>query len=149
MRDDKKWPAASFGKVAASLLARDFKIIILGTSEDQAMAQDIVRYSPTGSIHDLTGRFNLLETIKVLSRCHALVSNDTGLMHAAATLGIITLGIFIVTNPVEWHPLGHAAQYISTYVDGCETGAVKPQPPSPEQVIAKLEEMLQAAKVSP
>lgn len=113
------------------------------------MAQDIVEHSPTGSIYDLTGRFNLIETIKVLSRCHALVSNDTGLMHAAATLGIITLGIFMVTNPIEWHPLGAAANYISTYVDGCDTGAVERRPPTPEQVIAKLEEMFQAAVASP
>ena len=148
MRDEKKWAASSFGKVAASLLERDFQIIILGASDHQAMAQDIVRNSPTGSILDLTGNFNLLETIKVLSRCHALVSNDTGLMHAAVALGIITLGIFIVTNLFEWHPLGRAAQYISTYVDGCETSSIKPQPPSPEQVIAKLEEMFQVAPVS-
>ena len=120
--DDKKWPAASFGKLAGYLLAQDFQMIILGSSEDRVVAQHIVEHSPTGSVHDLTGRFDLMETLTVLSRCHALVSNDTGLMHAAAALGIITLGIFMATNPVEWRPLGPAAHYVSTYVDGCETG---------------------------
>ncbi len=141
-RDDKKWPASSFGKLAAWLLKQDFQMIILGADEDQAMARHIVEHSPTGSVHDLTGRFTLMQTITVLSRCHALVSNDTGLMHAAAALGVITLGIFMATNPVEWHPLGPTAHYISTYLDGCETGAMKPQPPSPDQVIVKLEELL-------
>ena len=141
-RDDKKWPASSFGRVAAWLLEQDFQMIILGASEDQAMAQHIVEHSPTGSVHDLTGRFDLIEVIKVLSRCHALVSNDTGLMHAAAALGIITLGIFQATNPIEWRPLGPTAHYISTYLDGCETGKVKLEPPSADQVIAKLEGLL-------
>ena len=141
-RDDKKWPASSFGRLAAYLLEQDFQMIILGASEDTAMAQQIVVHSPTDSVHDLTGRFDLMETITVLSRCHALVSNDTGLMHAAAALGIITLGIFMTTNPVEWHPLGPTAHYISTYVDGCETGTVKPHLPPIEHVIAKLEGLI-------
>ena len=139
--DDKKWPAESFGKLASWLLERGFQTIVLGASEDQPMAQRIVENSPTNSVCDLTGRFDLVETIKVLSRCHALVSNDTGPMHAAAALGIITLGIFMATNPIEWHPLGPTAHYISTYVDGCGIGTLK-RPPPPEQVIAKLEELL-------
>ena len=141
-RDDKKWPASSFGRLAVHLLERDFQMIILGASEDQAMAQHIIEHSPVGSVHDLTGRLDLMESIKVLSRCHALVSNDTGLMHAAAALGIITLGIFMATNPVEWRPLGPTAHYISTYVDGCETGKVRLKPPLADHVIAKLAELL-------
>lgn len=141
-RDDKKWPSSSFGRLAAYLLEKDFQMIILGASEDQTMAQQIIEHSPTDSVHDLTGRFTLMETITVLSRCHALVSNDTGLMHAAAALGIITLGIFMATNPVEWHPLGPTAHYISTYVDGCETGKVALCPPPIDLVIAKLEALI-------
>ena len=141
--DNKKWPAESFGKLAAWLLKRGFQTIILGASEDQAIARRIVELSPASSVCDLTGRFDLMETMTVLSHCHALVSNDTGPMHAAAALGIITLGIFMITNPVEYHPLGTTAHYISTYVESYETDTVKPYlPPPPDQVIDKLDELL-------
>ena len=140
--DDKKWPTESFGKLAGWLLERGFQTIILGASEDQATAQHIIDSSPTGSLHDLTGRFDLIETIKVLSCCHTVISNDTGLMHAAAACGVITLGIFIITNPTDWRPLGPAAHYVSTYVDGSDIEALKRQPPTPEQVIAELEGLL-------
>ena len=133
--DDKKWPAELFGKLASWLLERGFQTIILGASEDQPMAQRIVENSPTNSVCDLTGRFDLIETIKVLSCCHALVSNDTGPMHAAAALGIITLGIFMVSNPAEWRPLGPAAQFISTYVDGCEDWKTRPRPPPSNRLL--------------
>lgn len=138
-REDKKWPAVSFGKLTAPLLERDFQIIILGAPADQTMAQQIVELSPAGSVHDLTGRFELMETLSILSRCHALVSNDTGLMHAAAALGIITLGVFMSTDPAIWRPLGPAAHYVSTYVDDREAAR---QHPSTDQVIATLEGLL-------
>ena len=86
-----------------------------------------------------------MKTLAILSRCQALVSNDTGLMHAAAALGIITLGIFMATDPVIWHPLGPAAHYISSYADSYEANkstAAAPPPPPVDQVIAKLEELL-------
>ena len=143
--DDKKWPASSFALLAASLFERDFQIIILGAPADQTMAQQIVELSPASSVHDLTGRFDLMKTLAMLSRCQALVSNDTGLMHAAAALGIITLGIFMATDPVIWHPLGPAAHYISSYADSYEANkstAAAPPPPPVDQVIAKLEELL-------
>ena len=138
-RDDKKWPSVSFGKLAASLLEQDFQIIILGAPADRTIAQQIIELSPAGSVHDLTGRFELMETLSILSRCHALVSNDTGLMHAAAALGIITLGIFMSTDPAIWCPLGPAAHYVSTYVDDREAAR---QHPSTDQVIAKLQGLL-------
>ena len=45
------------------------------------------------------GQLSLADTAALLSQCAALVSNDSGLMHLGAALGIPTLGIFGITSP--------------------------------------------------
>jgi glycosyl transferase family 9 (putative heptosyltransferase) len=47
------------------------------------------------------GALTLPDTAALLSECAALVSNDSGLMHVGAALGILTLGIFGITSPAR------------------------------------------------
>lgn len=47
------------------------------------------------------GALDLADTAALLRECAALVSNDSGLMHVAAALGIPTYGIFGITSPAR------------------------------------------------
>jgi hypothetical protein len=47
------------------------------------------------------GTLNLADTAALLAECAALVSNDSGLMHVGAALGIATYGIFGITSPAR------------------------------------------------
>ena len=53
---------------------------------------------------DLTGRTTLAQAMALISRCHAFVTNDSGLMHVAAALAAPTVAIFGSTNPVTTGP---------------------------------------------
>ncbi len=50
-------------------------------------------------VRSFVGQLNLPDTAALISECAGLVSNDSGLMHVAAALGIPTFGIFGITSP--------------------------------------------------
>ena len=54
----------------------------------------------------LIPKTSLKEMGALLRHCHYLVSNDSGPMHIAASLGVPTLGIFGPTNPLLQGPYG-------------------------------------------
>jgi len=52
-------------------------------------------------VRNFVGQLSLPDTAALISECAALVSNDSGLMHVAAALGIPTFGIFGITSPAR------------------------------------------------
>jgi hypothetical protein len=52
-------------------------------------------------VRSYVAELTLADTAALLSECVALVSNDSGLMHVAAALGIPTFGVFGITSPAR------------------------------------------------
>jgi ADP-heptose:LPS heptosyltransferase/glycosyltransferase involved in cell wall biosynthesis len=52
-------------------------------------------------VRNYVGQLSLSDTAALISQCSALVSNDSGLMHLGAALGVPTLGVFGITNPAR------------------------------------------------
>ena len=48
----------------------------------------------------------------MLRRCGLLVSNDTGIMHLGAAIGVPTVGLFGPNTPRHWAPIGPRATYV-------------------------------------
>jgi ADP-heptose:LPS heptosyltransferase len=88
-RPEKRWPAAKFGALAASLPGSG---VVLGTMAERPFATEIQRIVPAAI--DLTGRTNLRALASVLARATQAVGNDTGPMHLATALGIPALVLF-------------------------------------------------------
>lgn len=63
---------------------------------------------------DATSLDSLERTNALLRRCRLLISNDTGIVHLGAALGIRTLGLFGASNPAHWAPEGPHASYLYT-----------------------------------
>ncbi|MBF2734965.1 MAG: lipopolysaccharide heptosyltransferase II [Betaproteobacteria bacterium AqS2] len=133
----KRWPAAHYARLAAWLADQGFAVAILGNAADADEARQIAAQAKHPAIHDLAGKAKLVDALKLLSRCKALVANDTGIMHAGAALGIVTLGIFTITNPHMFGPLGPRAHHIAPARPSCHPDAI-----SAKAVIAKLETLL-------
>ncbi|MBF2734962.1 MAG: lipopolysaccharide heptosyltransferase II [Betaproteobacteria bacterium AqS2] len=124
----KQWPAAAYAKVADWLAARDLRPVIVGAAADREQARQIIAAASAKEIADMTGGLSLPASLALLARCRVLVSNDTGLMHAGAALGITTLGVFVKTEPATWSPVGANAHWLA--------------PASAADAIAKLERII-------
>jgi heptosyltransferase-2 len=104
----KRWPAGAFASVARRLVADGFAVWVLGGPAEKPLAQEIAASSGAG---DLTGP-DLREAILALACASTAVSNDSGLLHIAAALGVPAIGIFGPTSPWHWAPLNALAAIV-------------------------------------
>jgi len=108
----KRWPAAAYGEVARALTSRGMAVWVVGGPDEAQVAAEIT--SAGGPLtRDLTGP-DLRNAILALAAARAAVSNDSGLLHVAAAIGIPAIGIFGPTSPWHWAPLNPLAAVIET-----------------------------------
>jgi heptosyltransferase-2 len=102
----KKWFPDRFSSVADKLVdGFSAQIVLFGSSEDNDTAA-AVQVRAKYPMVDLTGKTSLREAMALMSRCRLFISNDSGLMHVAAALGVPTVAIFGSTNPATTSPPG-------------------------------------------
>jgi ADP-heptose:LPS heptosyltransferase len=84
-----------------TLAARLQHVVILGTASDLDNRRTYFARDFAWPTHaqSYVGTLGLADTAALLRECAALVSNDSGLMHVGAALGVPTYGIFGITNP--------------------------------------------------
>ncbi len=98
----KCWPLDHFVELAAMLDATAYTVWVLGSEKDAAAGQAIADRS---AAINLCGRTSLEDVIDVLGLCEQAVSNDSGLMHVAAAVGIHVHGIYGSSSPAFTPPL--------------------------------------------
>jgi heptosyltransferase-2 len=98
----KCWPLDYFRALAVRLADAGYSVWVLGSREEIAAGEFI---ADGGSAINLCGRTALEDVIDVLSACEQAVSNDSGLMHIAAAVGIHVHGIYGSTSPKFTPPL--------------------------------------------
>jgi heptosyltransferase-2 len=111
----KRWPPTHFASLAARFLADGMQVWIVGSPNDKLAATSVLQASGENSrrIHDLTGRTDLGTAIDLLSLGTVVVSNDSGLMHAAAAVGAPLVALFGSSSPEftpPLSPLAHVAR---------------------------------------
>lgn len=85
-------------------LARELpNVVVLGTTTDFDNSKTYFQKSYDWPCHvrDYSGQLNLRDAAALLAECAALVSNDSGIMHLGAALGVPTFGIFGITSPLR------------------------------------------------
>ncbi|MEW6660580.1 MAG: lipopolysaccharide heptosyltransferase II [Thermodesulfobacteriota bacterium] len=99
----KRWPPERFAAVGREL-QKEFnaRLVLLGGPEDRDAAAEVKARLPEAL--DLVGRTSLRQALGVLKHLQLLITNDSGLMHAAAALGVPLLAIFGSTDPVATGP---------------------------------------------
>jgi tetraacyldisaccharide 4'-kinase/lipopolysaccharide heptosyltransferase II len=95
----KRWPPERFAALGGELVQEwGARLVLLGGPEDRPVA-DQVREHLAVPVLDLVERTYLRQALGVVSRLQLLVTNDSGLMHAAAALGVPLVAIFGSTDP--------------------------------------------------
>ena len=106
-RPGKRWPAESFGMLAAMLAARGVRPVVVGARQDAPWAAIIALACP--SVLDLTGRTSLPEVAGLAAQAAVAVGNDTGPMHLAAAVGCPCVVLFGAdSDPALTAPRGAA-----------------------------------------
>jgi heptosyltransferase-2 len=108
----KRWPAAHFAELARRLAADGLQVWLIGSPNDMPDAAAVVAAAgaASGAMRDLSGRTDLGTAIDLLSLAAVVVSNDSGLMHAAAAVGVPLVALFGSSSPIYTPPLSARAQ---------------------------------------
>ena len=108
----KRWPAAHFAELAKQLMAAGLTVWIVGSPNDKAIAEAVVAAAgdARSALRDLTGRTDLGTAVDLLSLAAVVVSNDSGLMHAAAAVGAPLVALFGSSSPAFTPPMSAAAR---------------------------------------
>ncbi len=112
----KRWPTAHFAALAARFANDGMQVWLVGSPNDRADAAAVAAAvaaagdAPAGAVTDLTGRTDLGTAIDLLSLAQTVVTNDSGLMHAAAAVGVPLVALFGSSSPAYTPPLSPVAQ---------------------------------------
>ena len=90
--ETKRWLPEGFAAVARRLLAREYRVEIVGSPNEAEVCAEVARLAP-GSVNTC-GQGTLADLVDRFARGHALVSNDSGAAHAAAAAGLATVAVF-------------------------------------------------------
>lgn len=102
----KRWPVDRFAAIADWVIEQwGAKIVLVGSAQDRTTGLDLTR-AMKHEAADLCGKTALGEALALIRRCRFFVSNDSGLMHVAAALGVPTAAVFGSTDPAATGPRG-------------------------------------------
>ncbi len=108
----KRWPKERFVELGRRLISDcRVQILIFGGPAEAQLGQEIAARIGTGCIN-LCNRTTLREAMGLIQCCHAFVTNDSGLMHAAAALNVPQIAIIGPTDPVATGPVGQASRMV-------------------------------------
>lgn len=109
----KRWPPELAAALVAQIVARTSAVVaVVGAAGDRDTARQlqssIVKSGvvPAGRVLDLVGQTSLGELLGVIAACRAFVSNDSGVMHLSAALGVPVVAVFGPTDEHATAPLG-------------------------------------------
>ncbi|VFP80676.1 lipopolysaccharide heptosyltransferase II [Candidatus Erwinia haradaeae] len=119
----KKWPHYHYAQLAEFLIKNGYQILLLGSTKDFItgerillnLSQEIKNHS-----YNLIGRTDLKQAVVLLSCCHTVISNDSGLMHVAAALDRPLIALYGPSNPSFTPPLSKKSKIISL-VSNCDS----------------------------
>jgi len=112
----KQWPARHYANLAKLKQQQGWQVWIFGSQKDDQMAVNINQLLEQKAVN-LCGKTELAQAIDLMSLSQAIVSNDSGLMHMGAALGVAVVGIYGSSDPTFTPPLGNNSAIVSLNLD--------------------------------
>jgi heptosyltransferase-2 len=105
----KRWPPSHFAELARDLAG---PVLLLGSAKEAELCDSIasdVNAALPGKCQSLAGKTSLSLALSIVAATKLLVSNDSGLMHVAAALGVRQVALFGSSSPHHTPPLNPQA----------------------------------------
>ena len=101
----KQWPLEHYAALSKKMIKLGWQVWILGSDKDFAAGEAITEACGDGKPVNLCGQTRLVDTIDILALADSVVSNDSGLMHVAAAVGVPVNVIYGSSTPNYTPPL--------------------------------------------
>jgi heptosyltransferase-2 len=107
----KRWPPGHYAALA-SLLGQT--VVLLGSPKEAQDAQFIATALADAPVRcvNLIGRTRLPEAFALIGQARWVVSNDSGLMHLAAALGVPQVALYGSSSPLHTPPINPLARVL-------------------------------------
>ncbi len=113
----KRWPPEHFARIGDWVVERwGGCVFIFGSVKESRICRRVSQAMRNSAVN-LCGQTSLREAMALIERCGMFVSNDSGLMHVAAALGVPTVAIFGSTDPAATGPRGPRSRVVRRAVD--------------------------------
>jgi len=124
---ERRWPSDRFAQLInrfESEVSRVDRFVFIGLPGEKEIVRDVlsaVDPDKRPRCLDLAGLTDLVELLVLLSHCALVVTNDSGPLHLAASLGVPTVSLFGPENPGLYGPVGdnHLVFYANHWCSPC------------------------------
>lgn len=108
----KRWPVSHLAEVITRI---DRPVVLLGSAKERGLCESItalLHERVRARVHNLAGQTTLTQALALVAGAHRVLSNDSGVMHMAAGLGVPQVAVFGSSSPLHTPPLNALAQVI-------------------------------------
>lgn len=126
----KRWPEASFLAVGRAVTAAGGRVLVGGDAEDQSTLPALAAWAAGEPLaHWFAGPLPVLA--ELVRGARAAVTNDTGLMHVAAAVGVPVVAVFGSTHPALGFAPAGAGHAVLVSNRGCQPCTLHGRPTCP------------------
>lgn len=101
--DTRRWAAEKFIRLCAEL-AKDFKVILVGSNAYQQSAQNIYQNCAAAGLHNFCGLTNLRQFVSLLEKASLTITCDTGTLQLASYLNKPVIALFGPSDEYRYGP---------------------------------------------
>ena len=105
----KRWPATYFAELG---LRTGLPVVLLGSAKEAALCDEIaqsIHQERPKTARNLAGKTDLSQAMALIASSQAMLSNDSGLMHVAAAMGVPQVAVFGSSSPLHTPPMSDKA----------------------------------------
>ena len=116
----KRWPPESFARWVALFRQKSpLPVIFCGSSKETPLIRWIMELAGQKALYDFSGKTSVEDLAALLERSALFISNDSGPLHLAVSVGTPSVGIFGPTLPAITAPVGRQAVKVLWKDVGC------------------------------
>jgi ADP-heptose:LPS heptosyltransferase len=119
----RRWSKENFSYIIKQLLKKnDVCVALIGSKGDVNYTEDFFKQLPkTNRVVNFCGKLSISQLIGLYSKSNFLITNDSGPMHIAATIGLPTMSFFGPETPYLYRPQGdqHHIFYSDIFCSPC------------------------------
>ena len=107
----KRWPIERYSELARRLVDSGRQVWVFGSAKEHELGDRIQRTTGEG-VTNLCGSTKLVDAIDLLALAQCAVTNDSGLMHIAAAVGVKLVALYGSSTPAYTPPLTDKADVV-------------------------------------